>query len=90
MTRNEAVAHILGSGNQIFSVEFQKRTTGELRQMTGRLGVKKHLKGGPPAYNFTDKGLISCFDMTNQGYRCIPVEALVRVKVNGEWLPVND
>jgi hypothetical protein len=90
MTREEAIAFIRGTEGRIFSVEFRKRSDGTLRQMVARTGVKSHLKGGKPAYNFSDKGLLSVFDMQEGGYRCIPTEGILRIKINGEWQNVVD
>jgi hypothetical protein len=53
----------LVSDGSIFYVEFIKRSTGTLRKMRCRTGVKKHLKGGKKAYNSASKGLLSIFDM---------------------------
>lgn len=33
-------------GDKFFSVEFVKKTTGEIRRMTCRFGVTKYLHGG--------------------------------------------
>lgn len=74
----------LVSDGSIFSVEFIKRTDGSHRKMACRLGVKKHLKGGQKAYNATDKGLLTVFDMEKKGYRSIPVDAIQRLSVNGQ------
>ena len=62
MTRDDAVRHILASGGEFVGVEFTKRTTGEVRQMNCRLGVKKHLKGGEQAYDPVAKG---CHEKNN-------------------------
>jgi hypothetical protein len=69
---------------QIFSVEFIKRTTGELRRMVCRLGVKKHLKGGTAAYDAKEHNLLTVFDMEKNGYRSIPVEAVLSLTVHGQ------
>ncbi len=84
MNRKEAVEAIRMSGGAIFGVEFIKRSTGEMRVMSCRLGVKSHLRGGEPAYNFAEKGLISVFDMGNKNaYRCVPIEGIVAVTISG-------
>lgn len=82
MTRNKAIEFIQSTDGLFFSVEFIKRTTGEKRVMLARTGVRKHLKGGDAAYNFTDHGLISVFDMEKGQYRSIPKEGIT--KLNGE------
>jgi hypothetical protein len=69
---------------QIFSVTFIKRTTGEERTMVCRVGVKSYLRGGSKTFNDTEKGLLTVFDMQKKGYRSIPLDAIIKVKVNKE------
>jgi hypothetical protein len=45
-----------------FYVEFIKRSTGELRKMRCRFGVKKHLKGGTQNYEPREHDLLSVWD----------------------------
>ncbi len=49
----------LVSNGAIFNVKFIKRTTGELRSMTCRLGVQKHLKGGKKGFSDKAKDLLT-------------------------------
>jgi len=74
----------LVNNGQIFGVSFIKRTTGELRTMSARLGVKKFLRGGQLSYSPAEKQLLTVFSMKDQGYRCIPLDAIQRVSVGGE------
>lgn len=74
----------LVSDGSIFYVEFIKRSTGALRKMKCRTGVKKHLKGGKKAYSSAAKGLLTVFDMETKGYRSIPIEAIKRLTVGGQ------
>ncbi len=69
---------------KIFSISFIKRTTGELRMMTARLGVKKFLKGGELAYSPAKKQLLTVFDMSAKGYRSIPYEGIKQVSIEGQ------
>lgn len=48
---------------QIFTVEFIKRSNGELRSMTARRGVKKGVKGVGMSYNPADHNLLTVYDM---------------------------
>lgn len=66
-----------------YSVEFTKRTTGEVTRMTCRNGVKKHLKGGDRPYNPDAVGLISTYSIDRKGYRSIPVEGIIGAKIDG-------
>ena len=89
MTRDEAVQQIRNTAGKIFACEFTKRTTGECRVMICRLHVRSHLRGGSPAYNAAEKNLITVFDMSKNDYRCIPIEGLTRVRVDGEWQAID-
>lgn len=68
---------------KIFSVTFIKRTTGEIREMVCRLGVKSHLRGGVKKFDDKEKNLLTVFDVQKNGYRSIPLENIIKVKVNG-------
>lgn len=72
----------------IFRADFTKRTTGEKRTMICRCGVKSYLKGGKAAYSFADKGLLPVYDFNRQGYRSIPIDNLIMIKISGVvyWL----
>lgn len=69
-------------GSKIFSVSFTKKD-GSIREMTCRLGVKKHLKGGELAYIPDDLNYIVVFDMIKEDYRTINVNTLKRIKFEG-------
>lgn len=77
--------------NQWFGVTFTKRTTGEDRVMTARLGVRKHLKGGERAYDFSAKGLLGVWEKDavgargpkDTGYRTVPIENLTEIRAKG-------
>jgi hypothetical protein len=87
--RTEAAEMIRKSNGSIFGVDFIKRTTGELRKMTARLGVKKHLKGGKVAYDAAQKDLIFVYDLTAEGYRTIALDAITALRINGEQYEVE-
>ncbi len=62
----KAISEVSKSG-KFFSCSFVKKD-GTLREMTCRLGVEKHLKGG--IKTLPDK-YICVYDMQSQGYRSI-------------------
>lgn len=68
---------------KIFSVVFIKKD-GTLREMTARLGVKKHLKGGTLTYNPKEHNNMIVFDMGKKQYRTIPFDRVVKIKANNE------
>ena len=83
----------------IFRVTFVKRTTGEVRNMRARLGVKRGVTGVGMAYNPKSKNLMACYDvqkaqeMKAQGldeveaakksYRMINLDDILSLKVGG-------
>ena len=81
----EELQKILDSG-RIATVTFRKRTTGEVRVMNCRSGVKKHLKGTSPRYNAASKNLITVFDMQKGQYRSINCDSIISVKAGGKEL----
>lgn len=87
--RAEAAEMIRQSNGSIFGVDFIKRSTGELRKMTARLGVKKHLKGGVAAYDAAAKDLIFVYDITAEGYRSIALDAITALRIGGEQYEVK-
>lgn len=82
ITIEKAEKLIKSTQGAVFSVQFRK-TDGTVRDMTCRLGVTKHLKGGVQAYNPKDFDMLTVFDMQKQGYRMIRLNTLQRVKVGG-------
>ena len=66
--------------DRFFSIEFLK-SDGSKRVLNGRLGVKKHLKGGASC-NDPFKYL-TVFDVKNQGYRNVALNTVEAVKVGG-------
>jgi hypothetical protein len=89
MNVNEVKAFIAATEGKIFSIKFIKRSTGELRSMVCRTGVKKHLAGGEPAYDPKSKGLIWVYDMSKAGYRSIPEEGIQEILIDGTWTKVK-
>lgn len=96
ISRQEAVEMIRGlEDGRIFTVIFQKRTvdkeTGkqEIRIMNCRQRVTKHLAGGPAAYSFNEKGLVSVFDLTKMAYRSFPIDGLIAVRAHGDTFFVS-
>lgn len=69
--------------NRIFSVEFIKRTTGEVRLMVARLGVDRRTGAGR-AWTDEEKNVLTVWDMQKQAYRCIPIENILRIKHHGK------
>lgn len=81
MNRDE-LENLLSDG-RITTVTFKKRTTGEVRVMNCRSGVKKHLKGDGPRYDFKEKNLVCVYDVQKRDYRTINCDSIISVKAHG-------
>jgi hypothetical protein len=89
---------------QIFTVEFIKRTTGELRRMNCRKGVRKGVNGEGRKFDPASRGLIGVYDMQiaarvamlqdagmpvkDDGHRFISVEGIRSLACNGQRFEV--
>ena len=78
---------ILQSAGRFVTVTFKKKN-GELRTLTGRLGVTKHLKGGTSTLN--PDAYITIYDVVNKGYRAINRETIRSVTINHITASLND
>jgi hypothetical protein len=79
-----AEALIRSSEGRVLHVEFLKRSTGQFRIM--RCAYGRHagpIGGGPRRYNPEDHGLIVVFDLDRNDWRCIPLESILSVVVEG-------
>ena len=88
--RDVAVAMIGALENgRFFTVIFRRRSDGSVRIMHCRQGVVAHLRGGKPSYSFSDKGLVSVWDVEAQGYRCFGLDTLMAIRTDGEEYVVD-
>ena len=69
---------------EFFTVTFTKRTDGSIRILNGRLGVRKHLKGGDLPYDAAAKELLPVYDTKAEGYRMIDLRSIISAKVGGK------
>jgi len=71
---------------KFFSVEFIKRTTGEVRKMNCRTGVTIGVTGSGKSFNDSDKGLVTVWDAQINQFRSIPLESIITITSQGvEW-----
>lgn len=67
-------------GDQFFAVEFKKKSTGEIRCMIARLGVRKFQQGrGRTA----KPGLVCVWDVVERQYRAFYINSLRRLRFSG-------
>lgn len=76
----EFVSNLVKNG-KIFSVEFIKRTNGQMRRMVARTGVRS--EGGSLNYDPHYHNLITVYDMEKRGFRNIPVDNIISLKAGG-------
>jgi len=84
ITRDKVREIVSNTNGQFFNVEFKKRTTGELRNMTARVGVSKYITGEGLKYNAKEKDLLPVYDMIAKGYRMVSIDGITRLRANGE------
>ena len=84
ITKEQVKEIVSNTKGQFFNVEFKKRTTGELRNMTARVGVSKYITGEGLKYNAREKDLLPVYDMIAKGYRMISIDGITKLKTNGE------
>ena len=72
------------ASQRIFSVDFIKRTTGEPRTMTCRLGVKKGTVGGEIPFDIVEKRVLPVFDLQKNDFRMINLDTVTEIRANGQ------
>jgi hypothetical protein len=69
---------------KIFSIDFIKRTNGELRTMVCRRGVFKGVKGTGMSYDPLSKALLTVWDVQKNAYRMISLDRLRALRMDGQ------
>lgn len=83
MVSRKLVSKMFEANGRIVGATFFKRTTGELRVMSCRLGVRKYVNGDGLKFNAMSKELLTVFDMNKRSYRMLNLRGLVSVRSNG-------
>ena len=78
---------ILNSEGRFITVEFIKKD-GSLRKLTGRVGVKKHLKGGVSTLDANK--FITIYDVQAEGYRAINRDTIKSLTIDGIHMEVTE
>ena len=68
---------------KIFNVTFVQ-LNGNIRNITARLGVKKHLKNKGFSHDPVSKGNLTVYSLSDEGYRTVKIGNILRIKCNGE------
>ena len=92
ISKGKAIDLINETKGKVFTVEFVKRTTGEVRKMNARTRVRNYVTGEGMKYNPSSKNLITVFDMAiaktlpkdqrHKAYRHINVDGLKTILAN--------
>lgn len=70
ITTKEAASMIRNSGGKLFSVTFEKRNKpGVIRRLTGRVGVRKDVKGVGQKFNPADHNLLTVYEFVTDPER---------------------
>ncbi len=71
---------------KFFTVQFVKRTTGEIRKMNCRTGVSKGVTGVGKTYDAKEKGLVTVWDTQAKNFRSINLDGIISITSQGvEW-----
>lgn len=91
-TINRAGVHtfLRSLNGKFFTVEFIKRTTGELRVMRATTNYESKLAGGDLKYDANAKALIPVWDMEKQAFRSIPTDSVKVIRALGNTYTVID
>ena len=84
LDRETAIQMIKDSKGKIFGVMFVKRTTGDIRTMSARLGVAKGVTGEGLKYDPESKQLLTVYDMHKKQYRMLNTETLAQLNMKGQ------
>jgi len=70
------------NSGRIFTVSFVKRSTGEVRKMNCRKGVKKGTNGEGLKFDPISRGLVPVFDMQKNQHRFISLDDIREIKAD--------
>jgi len=91
ITINRDAVHtfIRNLNGKFFTVEFVKRSTGEVRIMRATTNYESKTVGGLMKYDANAKSLIPVWDMDKKAFRSIPTDAVLRIKALGNTYEVK-
>lgn len=89
INESEAMEKINESKGRFLSVRFTKRTTGKQRVISGRIGVRKGVKGVGMRYKPSDKGLWIIWDKDALVHKSVPT-SIQALNINNERFIVEN
>lgn len=90
LSKSQVMEFLRNLNGKFFTVEFIKRSTGEVRVMNATTNYESKLAGGDAAYNFSEKQLIPVWDLQKQAFRSIPTDAVQVIRVAGITYKVTE
>lgn len=90
VSKHQAIRLIQQSNGRVFRVTFVKRTTGEVRDLVGRLGVTKGVTGEGLKFNPADKALMTVYDFNKKAFRMINLEQIKEVQFKKRLFKVKE
>lgn len=78
---------LAGQIGKFVGVDFVKKG-GSGRSLNGRLGVRKHLRGGTNTVELQSRPYLTMFDLKNEGYRAVNLATVARIRANGKEFAV--
>lgn len=92
MTLDECLQFVRGTDGRPFRIEFQKRTTGEMRVMNASTRAPEHavkaLSGKGMTFDPNSRGLMVVWDCDKEAWRMISTEGISRVHTASGWVMV--
>lgn len=79
---------IRSTGGKFFTIEFYKRTTGELRTMLARTGVSKNVTGEGLKFSPRSLDLKVVYSVNDKGYRMVNLRGVRRIVCGNRKLEV--
>jgi len=89
INKEMAIQMIKNNQGKIFGVTFVKRTTGDVRNMSARIGVSKGITGEGLKYDPESKQLLTVYDMHKNQYRMLNIETLSRLTMRGHTYSIG-
>ena len=92
ITIDKALVHdfIRNLNGKFFTVEFIKRSTGEVRVMRATTNYDSKTVGGVMTYDANAKQLIPVWDMDKKAFRSIPTDSVRRIVALGNTYLVKE
>lgn len=70
------------AGSQFLSVQFTKKSTGEVRNILGHLKVQAYLAGGESTIK-NHPNLVSIWELSSKSYKCFDKNYVIKIRIAG-------